>query len=392
VKGESKLIKSLHVVNMNGNENFELFFHKDINILTGRNGAGKTTILKLLWYLISGNIERALEEIEFEYAKIEADTFSLELINTDEPELITINYTVNRESKSVKTYKNIRRIHQRLHYSNEHFRNEYNNFIDINVINKAIAEASGSSIFFPTFRRIEGGFSISNKLAGIPQPRYYYDVEEVLNSVSNRLSVNNHRFIASVSTVDIANLLNEKLAEISEQTNRLHSQFATSTTDKINQYTKFKNNQSDKTQLESANEILDSIQRQLTQISEQIEEIMRPFTVLSELIQNIFQHKGIRVSNVITIGDTKEAIMSDKLSAGEKQMLSFLCYNAFYNNCPIFIDEPEISLHVDWQRTLFPTLLKQTNNNQFFVATHSPFIYSKFEDKEIVLHQDRGGF
>ena len=53
-------------------------------------------------------------------------------------------------------------------------------------------------------------------------------------------------------------------------------------------------------------------------------------------------------------------------------MLSFLCYNAFYNNTPIFIDEPELSLHVDWQSLLLTTLLEQSTGNQFFVATHSP--------------------
>lgn len=80
------------------------------------------------------------------------------------------------------------------------------------------------------------------------------------------------------------------------------------------------------------------------------------------------------------MGEAKEAMFSDKLSAGEKQMLSFICYNAFSQDSVFFIDEPEISLHVDWQRTLFPTLMSQSSNNQFFVATHSPFIYSKYED------------
>ena len=72
-------------------------------------------------------------------------------------------------------------------------------------------------------------------------------------------------------------------------------------------------------------------------------------------------------------------------------MLSFLCYNAFASNSCIFIDEPEISLHVDWQRTLFPTLLAQSTSNQFIITTHSPFIYSKYADKELVLNPDRGG-
>jgi predicted ATP-binding protein involved in virulence len=107
------------------------------------------------------------------------------------------------------------------------------------------------------------------------------------------------------------------------------------------------------------------------------------------LITTIFQHKGINLSN-LTVGEVNNAISSDKLSAGEKQMLSFICYNAFTKDHTIFIDEPELSLHPDWQRSLVSTLLNQGNNNQFFMATHSPFIFSKFSDKEIILSQDKG--
>jgi predicted ATP-dependent endonuclease of OLD family len=49
------------------------------------------------------------------------------------------------------------------------------------------------------------------------------------------------------------------------------------------------------------------------------------------------------------------------------------------------IDEPELSLHADWQRLLFPVLLSQGSKNQFIVATHSPFIYAKYPDHEISL-------
>lgn len=71
-------------------------------------------------------------------------------------------------------------------------------------------------------------------------------------------------------------------------------------------------------------------------------------------------------------------------------MLSFLAYNAFEQDSVIFIDEPEISLRVDWQRLLFPTLFSQQTTNQFVVATHSPFIYAKYSDKELMLDKDRG--
>lgn len=80
------------------------------------------------------------------------------------------------------------------------------------------------------------------------------------------------------------------------------------------------------------------------------------------------------------------------LSAGEKQMLSFICYNAFYNNTIFFIDEPELSLHVDWQRRLFLTLNQQNPSNQFIITTHSPFIYSKYPEKEVCvdIKKDKG--
>jgi predicted ATP-dependent endonuclease of OLD family len=67
-------------------------------------------------------------------------------------------------------------------------------------------------------------------------------------------------------------------------------------------------------------------------------------------------------------------------------MLGFLCYNALSDNTAIFIDEPELSLHQDWQEILLPLLLKQETGNQFFVATHSEFIYDQFPDKEFILN------
>lgn len=89
-------------------------------------------------------------------------------------------------------------------------------------------------------------------------------------------------------------------------------------------------------------------------------------------------------------GDAAGAVYSDELSAGEKQMLSFICYNAFYKDSIIFIDEPELSLHVDWQRSLYKILRNQNPSNQFIFATHSPFIYGKYPDKEVIINSDRG--
>lgn len=278
------------------------------------------------------------------------------------------------------------------------------NIDEVNELEKRIAQTTKSSLFFPTFRRIEGGFS--------KDPRDIEDsvgrllpLSEMLQITmmrfSSDVSVNGHKFIASISTEDIGELLTQKYADIYEEITNLQSQVLEDISEKM-QNNPDKGKVSDNPQ--DAPTVLDAIQK----VNNERNMLSKPFSVLSELTRKILQYNAIHVTgrtirgettegvtlvegrDGITVGDAKHAISSDILSAGEKQMLSFLCYNAFNKNTAVFIDEPELSLHVDWQRRLFPTLLEQGQNNQFFVATHSPFIYSKYSDKEFLLDEDRG--
>jgi predicted ATPase len=135
---------------------------------------------------------------------------------------------------------------------------------------------------------------------------------------------------------------------------------------------------------------LDSVQLNIEETEKIRTELYRPFTVLLNLIKQFFEYKGEKWSRDLSIENLRDIILANKLSAGEQQMLSFLCYNAFSKNTIIFIDEPELSLHPDWQRRLIPTLLAQGTTNQFFIATHSPFIYAAYADKEFILNKDKG--
>lgn len=62
------------------------------------------------------------------------------------------------------------------------------------------------------------------------------------------------------------------------------------------------------------------------------------------------------------------------LSSGEKQVLTML-YSASrsrFKSGAFLIDEPELSLHVDWQRIILRELIAQSPDRQIIVCTHSP--------------------
>lgn len=146
-------------------------------------------------------------------------------------------------------------------------------------------------------------------------------------------------------------------------------------------------------QVSNANDLIDEIKIRIEALEGERKTILAPMEAVSQLVTKFFQNSGISFGPRLKIGEAATAVNSELLSAGEKQLLSFICYNAFYSNTIVFIDEPELSLHVDWQRILFSVLLKQGSNNQFVIATHSPFIYSRYPEKEVCIdpENDRGG-
>ena len=276
---------------------------------------------------------------------------------------------------------------------------QVDDFLKLSKSDRLFDHVRNQSLFFSSFRRIEGGFNYLSEFSTedsawlrIENPTWRSAAEamEMFQKATSQFSADlsvdgKHQFITAISAHDIDELLNRKYTTVSTQVNALYEQLSKEIAQTISE-TKNPDNEP-----KDASPVLEDIQKQLEQVTKQRESLMKPFSVLSERTRDTLQYKGIRITEEITLGDENEAIESDKLSAGEKQMLSFWCYNTFSENTAIFIDEPELSLHVDWQRRLLPTLLEQETGNQFFVATHSPFIYGKYPDKEIQLHEDRGG-
>ena len=79
----------------------------------------------------------------------------------------------------------------------------------------------------------------------------------------------------------------------------------------------------------------------------------------------------------------------DTLSSGEIQLvviLTHLYFNREVEKANVFIiDEPELSLHVQWQEKFIDSILEASTERQFILATHSPSIILEKTDRCVDL-------
>lgn len=80
----------------------------------------------------------------------------------------------------------------------------------------------------------------------------------------------------------------------------------------------------------------------------------------------------------VQIGNKEDNREVTSLSSGEAQMfviLTHLFFNPAAQNANVFIiDEPELSLHVQWQEIFIDSVLSANPNIQYIMSTHSPSI------------------
>lgn len=87
--------------------------------------------------------------------------------------------------------------------------------------------------------------------------------------------------------------------------------------------------------------------------------------------------------------DAGYVLSEDQLSSGEYHLMFLLVASltARHRGTVIAIDEPELSMHISWQRQLVRALLECAANSQpqLLLATHSPDIAAEFQDAMIEL-------
>jgi predicted ATP-binding protein involved in virulence len=98
-----------------------------------------------------------------------------------------------------------------------------------------------------------------------------------------------------------------------------------------------------------------------------------------DIVDELFSDTGkkmIRTENEIRFTQIGEVLQPYMLSSGEKQMLAILLTVLVEDNQPyvLFMDEPEVSLHIEWQKRLIDLCIEMNPNVQIILTTHSPAV------------------
>lgn len=132
-------------------------------------------------------------------------------------------------------------------------------------------------------------------------------------------------------------------------------------------------------QVNIGNRIIETLQSGRSDAAEQAQQIAAPKKKFQDIIDSLFADTGktiVRTENEIRFSQIGETLVPYQLSSGEKQILAIMLTVLVEdnNNYVLFMDEPEVSLHVEWQKQLIDLILDLNPNVQIILTTHSPAV------------------
>ena len=127
-------------------------------------------------------------------------------------------------------------------------------------------------------------------------------------------------------------------------------------------------------QVNIANRMIAALQEGKAEEAQRLSSVKTRF---QDMIDRLFSETGktiVRTANEIRFMQMGEELTPYKLSSGEKQILVILLTVLVEDNLPyvLFMDEPEVSLHIDWQQQLIELITTLNPNAQIILTPPSP--------------------
>lgn len=408
-------IELVIIENFWGDKTVTLKFNDDVNFLIGVNGSGKTTIINLIAACLNADFA-TLDKAQF--SRIKVDFFSdaekkndktyIEVVKKEKADSpypnIIFNIKLPNETKP-RTFR-LNELEEELLFRYPHelrrqrFQMSGQINRDINLSLQSFVNLTWLSIHRTSrsHNQEEKSFesSIDQKVKELSS-----DLIKYFGVLDKRYSIETEKFQKNVflSLIEGENQINLL------QTDDLDSQkekdslrqifllFKLQETEFSKQLDKhFKGFDEAKKILEETKSIgldklsfllgtrrIHSIVQEWISLNQKKNNINKPKITFIEELNKLYQMKDLFINDknelLVRTQSGKEFNLIN-LSSGEKQLLIILGESLLQENkSHIYIaDEPELSLHVDWQEKLVSSLKGVNPNSQIIFATHSPDI------------------
>jgi len=422
-------------------------FGEGVNVLFGKNGTGKTTLLHILANLLNGNYRRFAF---IEFRNIQAtlgDGTDIKISQTKDKKDSYVDVFVNGESIREKISTN-QVYDEELSMSDLVYRSNSPAYREKVIRARRLEESEPilPSAYFPAFRTMIEAWASVNANAALR------DTSEVQNATTNFARELFGSFVPNLnypSPLDIEREISSEIEaailKVSRADREYFGELATSFFQSLSQYlnrsendtiydenedseaiieeinslinkldeyplkiapsiTKLRSSvssiQLDAESKKLANEILNIYRDALREVVSVQEESFRGIEAYLNSVNSFLEGKSLEISLPESRARRKSSIeirfdvgttkpirgIRRALSSGERQIVTLVYATTHMSKQQVvLIDEPEISLHVDWQRHLLKEMSEQLGDRQVIVCTHSPVIGADYEDRVIIF-------
>ncbi len=422
-------IRNLKIKGLYNLYNYDIDFFDDVTFLHGSNGCGKTTILSIINNIINSDINYLMsfvfKEINLMYYDPNENIHGNIIYEKDSDK---INLKFNNNTYDL-TYLNQKKVIKSIDYEVIKTHKEIDEIL--NQIKNLFPK-----VFLPLIRKdkIQNERNRINHIIVEDTTINWSDIDKALKHVEKIIFKHYHEVLEKLSQNDkylrdnivsdiLVNDMNthsmvESFLEMSEESlNKLIVQYKESIKT-INNLTGLSLNssqieellydfqdykKSDKISISLLINLYKIIQAKriiklTTEYNNKKSYITRKIIHFKNIINEFFSMGSIKKTMIINSNLNQITFSTDnkgndfkltQLSSGEKQIFLFfvhLFFNLEDNIEGIFIiDEPEMSLHIGWQKIFVKTILDINDKLQLIFATHSPEIISDYLRKSVRL-------
>lgn len=390
-------------------------FNPDVNIIIGKNGTGKTTFMNILHAVLTVDttelVENDFESVTITLSK-EEDKRTIQVQKLEDDPYPEVEYNISEQKKRFRLRStDERRMHhtmrRKILEESLEIRNDLEALVSVaslsvyrlrNDDEYEVKDRYGPRIISPV------DYRLSQALQGLTQ--FQLELAEQASGISGRLQAD---VLASIlyGEEDATDTKyhqfdfnkdeeREDLISAYKQLNSFNEgidskiDFHVNSIDDVVQKIKEDEQPSQQGDRQTINiKPLEALRktRRIIDLSlkakEKTREVYSQLELFLEIIKEFISEKNFEFSSGrLVISSDYGQIDHTRLSSGEKQLIILLVEALLQNQRPhIFLaDEPELSLHIEWQREIIPAVRQINPNAQVIVATHSPEVASQYSD------------